>query len=66
VSDVPDDVVFKKSSFSQGGQCVQVAQVSEGHVVVGHSQAADGVHLHFTSAEWKAFVLGVKAGEFDF
>ena len=34
-------------------------------VAVRNSRMQDGPHLTFTSAEWEAFLLGVKDGEFD-
>ena len=67
VSDVPDDIVFKKSSYSQGGQCVEVGLAPGGGSVVAvrHSTRFGREALLFTPAEWDAFVRGVKDGEFD-
>ena len=67
VSDVPDDIVFKKSSYSQAGSCVEVGQVPEGGSVIAvrHSRRFDREALLFTPDEWDAFVRGVKDGEFD-
>jgi hypothetical protein len=55
---------FKKSSYSVDGTCVQVAMRS-GNILVGDTKDQGGVPLQFNSAEWNAFVAGVKAGEFD-
>jgi uncharacterized protein DUF397 len=68
VSDVPDEIEFKTSTFSGGAGCVEVGQaVGEGsEVVVRHSRLPNLGALPFTLDEWRAFVLGVKAGEFDF
>lgn len=57
---------WRKSSHSGGSnQCVQVADnVPGGQVWVRDSKNPDGDVLHFTSAEWKAFVAGVRDGEF--
>ncbi|MBG0821147.1 DUF397 domain-containing protein [Planomonospora sp. ID91781] len=59
--------VWRKSSRSSGngGQCVEVADNLPGVVAVRDSKDPDGPKLLFTPAEWKAFVGGVKAGEFD-
>lgn len=45
--------------------CVQVAHLPGGMVAVRDSKdTAKAAHV-FDSAEWAAFVTGVKAGEFD-
>ncbi|MDX3074774.1 DUF397 domain-containing protein [Streptomyces sp. MI02-7b] len=52
---------FKSShSGGEGGECVEVA-VAPGTVHVRDSKDPDGPALHFTSAEWAAFV-GFAAG----
>ncbi|TDD15203.1 DUF397 domain-containing protein [Nonomuraea diastatica] len=59
--------VWRKSSRSSdnGGQRVEVAMNLPGVVAVRGSKDPDGPKLLFTPAEWAAFVLGLKAGEFD-
>lgn len=65
-ADGQDNPKFKTSSFSGGGNCVQVAQLPHGgSVIVRHSQQPDSGCLAFSAQEWEAFVAGVKAGEFD-
>jgi hypothetical protein len=54
---------FRTSSFSTGGNCVQVA-FEDGSIVVRHSKKPDGATLAFNKGEWDAFVQGVCAGEF--
>lgn len=63
---------FRKSTRSQGNSnCLEVAQTENGVAIrdskevrrVGEENATV---LHFTPSEWKAFVAGVKDGEFDF
>ena len=58
--------LWRKSSFSSMGNCVEVA-IGGGHpgVAVRNSRDPDGSVLIFTAAEWTAFVLGVKNAEFD-
>lgn len=57
---------FRPSSFSGGGECVEVKQVpNAGPVAVRHSKQHEQPPLVFTPAEWAAFIKGVKAGEFD-
>lgn len=57
---------WRTSSFSgSNGQCVQVAFLDGGDVAVRDSKNAEGPALIFTPGEWKAFVGGVRDGEFD-
>ncbi|GGL31100.1 DUF397 domain-containing protein [Planomonospora parontospora] len=59
--------VWRKSSRSgdSGGQCVEVADNLPGVVAVRDSKDPDGPKLLFTPAQWRAFVGGIKSGEFD-
>ncbi|MFF5244528.1 DUF397 domain-containing protein [Streptosporangium sp. NPDC000095] len=59
--------VWRKSSRSgsNGGQCVEVAVNLPGAVAVRDSKDPHGPNLLFTSGEWRAFVGGIKSGEFD-
>ncbi|MFC4060602.1 DUF397 domain-containing protein [Planomonospora corallina] len=61
------DAVWHKSSYSggNGGSCVEVASLSGGRVGVRDSKDRSGPVLVFTPAEWRAFLAGVKSGEFD-
>lgn len=52
----------KISSFCQDGSCVQVHKTTSDLVYTG---SADGASAMFDREEWDAFILGVKAGEFD-
>jgi hypothetical protein len=57
---------FRKSSFSGASNpaCVEVG-FEMSAVLMRDSKDQDGPVLRFTVEEWKAFVAGVKAGEFD-
>lgn len=56
--------VWRKSSHSNpSGNCVEAALVGGG-VAVRNSRFPDGPALVFTRAEWKAFLRGVKDGDF--
>jgi hypothetical protein len=59
--------VWRKSSRSNGngGDCVEVADLPDGSRAVRDSKDRGGPTLLFTPAEWRAFVEGVKLGEFD-
>ncbi|MFF5212932.1 DUF397 domain-containing protein [Streptosporangium sp. NPDC000396] len=60
-------VVWRKSSLSgdNGGECVEVAELSGGRRAVRDSKNPTGPALVFSPSEWAAFIGGVKGGEFD-
>ncbi len=59
------DGQWRKSSFSGNqGDCVEFRRV-EGGVEVRNSKRPDEGSVAYTDSEWRAFVAGVKAGEFD-
>jgi hypothetical protein len=55
-------------SSNGDGQCVEAGPLADGtgRVAVRHSRHRDGEVIIYTRAEWEAFVVGVKDGEFDF
>ena len=55
---------WHKSSMSGGGECVEV-RIAPGHVQVRHTKDRTGPVLSFTYTEWRAFLTGVRLGEFD-
>jgi hypothetical protein len=59
-------VTWRKASFSntQGGNCVEVADLPDG-MAVRDSKDPEGPILLFTLAEWRAFLEGAKHGEFE-
>jgi hypothetical protein len=57
---------FKVSSFCSLGDCVEVGVADDGGIAVRDSKSPDAAVLRFTPAEWRDFVEGVRAGEFDF
>ena len=59
------DGVWLKSKASQvDGNCVEIA-VGAGVVRVRNSQDPHGPVLSFSHAEWRAFLVGARDGEFD-
>lgn len=59
------DGVFRKSTFSDNGGCVSIARFEDGSVKVRDTKDATQTTLSYTKKEWRAFLLGVRAGEFD-
>ena len=57
------DIVWRKSSLSESGACVEVAFIAES-VALRHSKNPSGPVLTFTHAEWDAFLGGVCLNEF--
>lgn len=56
---------WRKSSFSsQTTNCVEFRRV-EGGVEVRNSKRPDEATVSYTDSEWRAFIAGAKAGEFD-
>ncbi|MCA2221673.1 DUF397 domain-containing protein [Nonomuraea aurantiaca] len=62
-----DTATWRKSTRSgpDGGNCVEVAELSGGRRGVRDSKNPSGPALTFTPGEWSAFISGVKDGEFD-
>ncbi|MBF6263830.1 DUF397 domain-containing protein [Nocardia farcinica] len=64
VNGKPSPAQWFKSTFSQSTECVEVAFLEDGAVGVRHSKNPTGPALTFTASEWRAFLAGVRAGEF--
>jgi hypothetical protein len=59
------DLAWRKAQLSvSNGACVELAPVN-GMVALRDSKDPDGPVLMYTAAEWRAFLHGAKAGEFD-
>jgi hypothetical protein len=66
INQAHSDSQWVKSSLSfANGDCVEVASLPDGQVGVRDSKDTEGPVLRFTAAEWKAFIGGVRNGEFD-
>jgi hypothetical protein len=55
---------WQTSRASAGSNCVEVARVGA-EVLVRDSKDKSGPVLTFSAAEWSAFVVGARSGEFD-
>jgi hypothetical protein len=56
---------WRTSSFSDRGNCVAVARIGDRCVVVRNSNRPDAGTLRFAPTAMRAWIDGVKAGEFD-
>jgi len=56
--------LWRKSSFSRNGDCVEW-QPAKRAVLLRTSKEPCGPILEFTYSEWRAFIAGVKSGEAD-
>ena len=61
------DLRWRKSSFSGngGGNCVEVGQDADGTILVRDTKDRGRPAHRYTLAEWRAFVAGMRNGEFD-
>jgi hypothetical protein len=56
---------WQKSSFSPDSQCVEVKELSDDTIAVRNSNHRDAGTVYFSRAEFGAWLMGCKAGEFD-
>ena len=56
--------VKSRRSGPTGGNCVEVAFLSQGQVAVRDSRDPNGPALVFSAPEWDAFIGGAKEGDF--
>ncbi|NYI07757.1 DUF397 domain-containing protein [Allostreptomyces psammosilenae] len=59
------EVLWRKSSYSGAGQCVEVAAPGAMLVTVRDSKNPDGPRLAFTAGAWSAFVTSTRGGDFE-
>jgi hypothetical protein len=62
-----DRAIFRRSTFCAKDACVEVAVTSDNEFLVRDSKdrRADAPVLRFDAEEWRAFALGMAAGEFS-
>jgi hypothetical protein len=56
---------YRKSSHSGAGGCVEVRQLPDGMIALRDTKDRSLPPHHFTPDEWRAFLAGVRDGEFD-
>jgi hypothetical protein len=60
-AEVPDVLMWKHSSFCNGGSCVEIA-IQGDAVAVRASSTPDGAVLIFPAGSWQEFVADIKSG----
>jgi hypothetical protein len=55
---------WRKSTYTNQGDCFEFAATTHGVALRNSNDHSQGV-LHFTPAEFAAWIRGCKAGEFD-
>lgn len=58
-----DKLVWNTSSRCESSMCTAVAFTDDRVLIANTANLAD--HLTFTPDEWRTFIEGAKAGEFD-
>jgi hypothetical protein len=61
----PNGAWIKSSLSAYNGNCVEVSGLTGDGIRVRDSKRPRGAILKFTTAEWDAFIGGVRSGEFD-
>ena len=56
---------WRKSSFCATGECIEFYQYGDGIVALRNQRNTHGYALLIWPEEWRDFIAGVKAGEFD-
>ncbi|MFC4535102.1 DUF397 domain-containing protein [Sphaerisporangium dianthi] len=59
------DATWLSAPGSTSDDRIEIAYLSGGAVALRNPADPNGTVLRFTPAEWDAFVLGVRDGEFD-
>jgi hypothetical protein len=62
---MPGSPWIKSSLSYANGNCVEATSLPGGKIGVRNSRDSAGPVLRFTLEEWRAFVGGVRNGEFD-
>ena len=67
VSEPADTIDFRRSTFCSKDACVEIAITADNEVLVRDSKdrRAAAPVLSFDAEEWRAFALGMAAGEFS-
>jgi hypothetical protein len=61
----PHSLWIKSSLSHANGNCVELTDLPDGQVGMRDSKDVSGPVLRFRPEEWRAFLYGVRNGEFD-
>jgi hypothetical protein len=64
MEDRAEGPVWRKSEYCNSSSCVEAA-VLEDRVLLRDSKVRNGLTVEFSHSEWRAFLNGVRDGEFD-
>ena len=59
-----DELPWKKASYCNGGECIQVA-ITNGRVILGDSKNPSGPIILASYSQWNSLVGKIKRGDFD-
>jgi hypothetical protein len=59
-----DQLTWRKASYCQSGECIEVARPGTGGVLVRDSKQPDGRPLSLTSAQWHSLLDGIRSGKY--
>lgn len=65
MSRMPTALPWRRSSYSESGNCVEVALLADGNLVIRDSKDRTVLVLRFAPGKWGTFLCRVKGGEFD-
>jgi hypothetical protein len=54
---------WRKSSYSQISECVEVAKLSRGTIGVRDTKNPGGPVLTYSAADWRTFLQGMRTGQ---
>ena len=60
-----ENVEWRESSFSSGGDCVSFAKLHDGTIAVRNSKRPDAGTIFLMPRALAAWLAGAKSGEFD-
>jgi len=56
---------WRKSSKCANSECIEIARVERGMILLRDSKSPQTPPFRYTTEEFRAFIDGAKAGEFD-
>jgi hypothetical protein len=57
-------LTWRKASFCQSGECIEVARLGAGGILVRDSKQPDKESLSLTPEQWRSLLSGIKSGQY--